>query len=145
MTTVRLKPDTTSGHYVGRIRTLRTEQMLGERRVVVNRAVQIGDFHVLVVGVGDVNRAGTIQQRRAPIGEKGNIRRIGKRRRVEPGTVGMVTGGTSRISSMVTSGVNCVITARSASTSATVRNITSASASAGTTFGATPPLIRPTV
>ena len=86
--------------------------MLREHRVVLDRAVQVCDLDVLVVGVCDVDRTGAIQQRRAPVREKGISVVYGNVAVSKPGTVGMITGGTSSSSSIATSGVSCVINAR---------------------------------
>ncbi len=62
-----------------------------------------------------------------------------------PGTTFILTGGTSSTCSIATRLSSGVTASRTAAASLVVLNITSASADGETTFGATPPLIRPTV
>jgi hypothetical protein len=62
-----------------------------------------------------------------------------------PGTVISRTGGTSRMCSIATRRSIAAMAVLICAPSLTVRNITSASADGDTTFGATPPAIRPTV
>ena len=63
----------------------------------------------------------------------------------KPGTTFILTGGTSSTCSIATRRSSGATARRTSAASLTVRNMTSASADGETTFGATPPLIRPTV
>ena len=62
-----------------------------------------------------------------------------------PGTTFIRIGGTSSTCSIRTRDSSDAIAFRTPSPGPTVLNMTSASADGDTTFGATPPLIRPTV